>query len=104
MKQLTDKDFDKVILSSPNIIVVDFFATWCGPCKAMAPILEEWDAHYEKIDFFKVDIDQSPELSRRFKVASVPTFKIIKNGRVVQTQVGGQPASLEATLRSLLSQ
>jgi thioredoxin 1 len=102
MKQLTDKDFDKVILSSSGVVVVDFFATWCGPCKSIAPILEQWDTQYEGVSFFKVDIDKSPGLAQRFKVASVPTFKFIKNGRVISTQTGGAPGAIEATIRSLL--
>lgn len=101
MTELTTETFDKEILLSPNFCVVDFFATWCGPCKALNPYLEKLDDFYKNVDFFKVDIDKSPELAQRFKVSSVPTFKFIYKGKVEKTQVGvSAPQDLELIIRA----
>ena len=103
MKELTTSNFDREILLSPNLVLVDFFATWCGPCKAIAPYLEQLSETYAMVDFFKVDIDAQQELAQRFKISSVPTFKFIEKGRVIRTQVGlTNPQQLDGTLRSLL--
>ena len=102
MKELTSETFDKEILKTSGIVLVDFFATWCGPCKQMVPMLEQLDSKYDDLTIFKVDIDKSPELSQRFKVGSVPTFKFIKSGRVLKTQVGMMgPNDLDNILMSL---
>jgi thioredoxin 1 len=103
MRELTSKTFDREILLSPNWVLVDFFATWCGPCKAIAPYLENLATTYSMVDFFKVDIDANPDLAQRFKISSVPTFKFIHKGRVQKTQVGLlNPSDLDSQLRSLL--
>tara|TARA_B100000214_G_C23740518_1_gene523044 strand:+ start:60 stop:377 length:318 start_codon:yes stop_codon:yes gene_type:complete len=100
MKNLTTEDFDKEILLSPNFCVVDFYAEWCGPCKAIAPYLEKLEEFYKNVDFFKVDIDKEPDLAQRFKVSSVPTFKFIYKGKVEKTQVGvTNPQELETLIR-----
>ena len=101
MIELNADNFDKEILSSPNYCVVDFYADWCGPCKAVAPMLEELEKFYKNVDFFKVNIDSSPDLAQRFKVGSVPTFKFIHKGKVEKTQVGlSSPQELELLIRS----
>ena len=103
MKELNEEDFDKEILLSPDLILIDFFATWCGPCKAVAPFLEELDSKYKGLTVFKVDIDKNPTLAQRFKISSVPTFKFAQKGKVTRTQVGlNNPSELEATVRSIL--
>lgn len=105
MKDLTSEDFDKQILTSPNLVVVDFHAKWCGPCKMIAPFLDKLDQFYESVDFFKVDIDENPELSERFNISSVPTFKFIRKGKVTKTQVGlSSPQDLEGMIRTSLDQ
>ena len=103
MLELNGENFDREILLSPNLVVVDFYATWCGPCKTAASTLENLEESYSNVDFFKVDIDQSQDLAQRFKVSSVPTFKFIRNGRAIRTQVGMlSPQDLESTIRALL--
>ena len=100
MNNLTSETFDKAILLTPGLILVDFYATWCGPCKALSPILEKLEETYTAVTFFKVDIDANFELAERFKISSVPTFKLIKNGRVIFTQVGiDSPSALESLIR-----
>ena len=80
-----DEKYDK-------IMVVDFYATWCGPCKAMAPTMEEMENKYgNKIEFNKVDIDQSPEIAQEFNVTAVPTIVVIsRTGDIIETLVGLQ--------------
>ncbi len=77
-----------------GVTLVDFFATWCGPCKMLAPVLEEVAQDVEgKAKVIKVDIDQSPELADEFRIASVPTMMIFKDGNRSETMVGFNPKS-----------
>ena len=102
MKELNSENFDKEVLMTPGIILIDFFATWCGPCKSMVPLLEQLESTHEDLTIFKIDIDKNPELSQRFKVSSVPTFKFIRSGKVIKTQVGMMnPNDLDNILRIL---
>ncbi len=77
-----------------GVTLVDFFATWCGPCKMLGPVLEELAHELEgKINVIKVDIDQCPKLADEFRIASVPTMIIFKDGNISETMVGFQPKS-----------
>ena len=69
---VTSKNFEKALQAAPGVAVVDFFATWCGPCKMLAPVIEEAAEDMPEIQFYKVDVDEAPELARSFKVMSVP--------------------------------
>lgn len=92
--QITDAEFDSVVLNSDIPVVVDFFAQWCGPCKAMLPILEELSNDYDgELKFVKVDIDDSQIAMERYHIRSIPTLLLIKNGEVVKAVVGGRPKS-----------
>ena len=71
--------------------LVDFFATWCGPCRMLAPILEEAEAEHPEIAFVKVDVDESPELANAYGVTSIPTLVLFKNGEPAKTTVGLLP-------------
>ena len=89
-KIINSSEFDKEV--SQGVVVVDFFATWCGPCKMLTPVFEELSAELEgKAKFVKVDIDQSPDVASKFQVVNVPTLKVFKNGEVVKTLVGFRP-------------
>ena len=102
MKELNGENFDKQVLMTPGIILIDFFATWCGPCQSMEPLLQQLESTYPDLTIFKIDIDKSQDLAQRFKVASVPTFKFIKSGKVLKTQVGMMsPNDLDNILKSL---
>lgn len=70
---VTSENFEKALQAAPGVAVVDFFATWCGPCKMLAPVIEEAAEDMPEIQFYKVDVDEAPELARSFKVMSVPT-------------------------------
>ncbi|MBR4949298.1 MAG: thioredoxin [Clostridia bacterium] len=80
--------FEEKVLKNPKTVVVDFFATWCGPCKMQAPVLEEFSETREDIDIFKIDVDQEGELSARYGIMSIPTLIVFKNGEEVEKHVG----------------
>ena len=87
MKVLNEKEFAEEIKN--GLCVVDFFATWCGPCKMMAPILEDIDDELKgKAKFFKVDVDDNEALARKFGVMSIPTIIIFENGKEMERKVG----------------
>ncbi len=86
-------EFETEVLKSEVPVLVDFFATWCGPCQRLAPILEQVEPEYEgKINFFKVDIDEEPDLANSYNVRSVPTLILFKGGQPVKVSVGLMPA------------
>lgn len=88
-KIVTGSEFKEEVREYKGVVLVDFFATWCGPCKALAPILDKLSEDLsDKAKIVKVDIDADGDLAREFMVMSVPTMKIFKNGEVVETFVG----------------
>lgn len=102
MKIVNKDEFDAVI--KDGVVLVDFFATWCGPCKMLSPVLEELSAEMEgKATIVKVDVDQSQELAMKFGIMSVPTMIIFKNGEAVKQLSGFMPKpQLENALNSVL--
>ena len=91
MKQLNEAQFNELILGSKPV-VCDFFATWCGPCKMLAPVLEDVSAEYaEKAEFVKVDVDEAPALSAKYGIMSIPFVAIFKNGQMAAKSVGFMP-------------
>ena len=88
VKHLTTAEFDSVVDNSP-LSVVDFWATWCGPCRMLAPVIEKLGEEYgEKVLIAKVDVDAEPDLARRFGIMSIPTVVFLKNGREFERKVG----------------
>jgi thioredoxin 1 len=88
-------DFSQI--PQEGAIVIDFFATWCGPCKRIAPVFEDLaDKFYPHIQFFKVDVDESPELVDKYSIQAMPTFLFLKNGIVVKKVEGADMVELEA--------
>lgn len=86
--QITSENFNEEVLQSDKPVIVDFYATWCGPCKMLAPIMEEIAAENPDIKVVKVDVDEQPELSMQYGVSSIPTIVAIKDGETVKTLVG----------------
>ena len=84
-------NFHKEVLNSDKPVLLDFFASWCGPCRMVGPILDEIAEEREDIKVCKVDIDQQPELASRFRVMSVPTLMVMKNGQIMEQSIGAKP-------------
>lgn len=86
------KNFEEEVLNSEVPVLIDFWATWCGPCRMMAPVVEEIANEVgEKAKVCKVNIDENKDIAEKYDVMSIPTFLIIKNGKVAATTVGVQP-------------
>ncbi|MBQ7768669.1 MAG: thioredoxin [Oscillospiraceae bacterium] len=88
---ITKETFPKEVLQSEKTVLLDFFATWCGPCKMLAPILDEIAEEREDIKVCKVDVDQEPELAAQYQVVSIPTLFVIEKGQVVNQSLGAKP-------------
>jgi thioredoxin 1 len=94
VKQVYDGDFEAEVLKSETPVLVDFYATWCGPCKMMAPILDEVARDYSgKLKVVKVDVDESQETAAAFGVTAMPTFVVVKNGKEIYRRLGAAPKS-----------
>jgi thioredoxin 1 len=93
-KEYNDSNFQTEVLSSQKLTVVDFWAEWCGPCRAIGPVIEELSKEYDgKVNVGKVNVDNNPQLSTNFGITSIPAILFIKDGKVVDKLVGAQPKS-----------
>ncbi|NDU73361.1 thioredoxin [Actinomadura sp. DSM 109109] len=100
MKAVTDADFASEVLENDKPVLVDFWATWCGPCRMVAPILEEISReHGDKIDIVKLDIDENPGVPQQYGILQIPTMNVYKGGEVVKQIMGAKPKA--ALLRDL---
>jgi thioredoxin 1 len=89
---VTDDSFDKEVLDSKKTVLVDFWAAWCGPCKMVAPVLDEIAEKLpDKITVAKLDIDANPKTARNYKIMSIPTMIVFQDGEVVKQIVGAKP-------------
>lgn len=87
--EFTDSNFKEAALDNEGVAVIDFWAEWCGPCKIIAPIIEELSSEYDgKATIGKLDVDSNPQVSMKYGIRSIPTILILKNGEVVEKHVG----------------
>jgi thioredoxin 1 len=93
--EFTDSNFQSTVLESDKLTVVDFWAEWCGPCRAIGPVIEELAKEYNgKINVGKLNVDHNPNVSINYGITSIPAILFIKNGKVVDKQIGAVPKSV----------
>lgn len=93
--ELTDSNFQTNVLDSDKLSLIDFWAEWCGPCRAIGPVVEELSKEYNgKVNVGKVNVDQNPNLSVNYGITSIPAILFIKGGKVVDKQIGAVPKSV----------
>jgi thioredoxin len=104
LSQITDTNFDAEVIESEGPVLVDFWAPWCGPCRVVAPVLEEIASERPDLKIVKLDIDENPQTAARFQVLSIPTMILFKGGQPVKTVIGAYPKKkLEAELEPVLA-
>ncbi len=101
---VTSDNFEEAVLQSQSLVMVDFWATWCGPCKIVSPVVEELAKEYEgRVVFAKVNTDENPDLASRYNIRGIPTLMFFKEGKVADQVVGAVPkAQLKSKIDSLL--
>ena len=97
---ITKENFEQEVMNSDKPVLLDFWASWCGPCKMVAPIVEEIAKEVTNAKVGKINVDEQPELATAFKVMSIPTLAVVKDGKVVNTSVGARP---KAAIISMLN-
>ena len=103
VKVISDiKEYDDIIKDNSKLIVIDAYATWCGPCKTYAPEFERLSNEYSNVNFYKIDVDNSPDIANNLGVQSLPTFYFIKGGKVITTIVGAQKTKINDTIKQLM--
>lgn len=91
LKSINIDNFRSEVMDSEKTVLLDFWATWCGPCKMIAPVVEEIAKENPHITVGKIDVDAEPELAQEFGITSIPTLVVVKNGEVANTMVGFRP-------------
>jgi thioredoxin 1 len=104
-KSVTDASFSDDVLKSDKTVLVDFWAEWCGPCRAVSPILDQIGAeHADKIEIVKLNVDDNPQAAMQYQITSIPAMKVFRGGEVVKTVIGAKPKpALEADLAEFLA-
>ncbi len=94
---ITKENFEQEVMQSDRPVLLDFWASWCGPCRMLSPVVDEFAGEHSEVKVGKVNVDEQRELASQFRVMSIPTLVVIKNGRETARQVGAVPkASIEA--------
>lgn len=88
IKVLTTAEFKEAVLEQSNLSVVDFWATWCGPCQMLSPVVDEVSKEFKDVNFYKVNVDEEPELTMQFGIKSIPTLAFIKDGKTLDISIG----------------
>jgi thioredoxin 1 len=104
-REVTDATFEAEVLNSDKPIMVDFWAEWCGPCRAVSPILDQIASeHADKLEIVKLNVDDNPQTAMKYQITSIPAMKVFKGGEVVKTVIGAKPKpALEADLAEFLA-
>ena len=96
--EITDANFEELVVNSDKPVMIDFWAVWCGPCRMIAPIVEEMSGEYEgKAVIGKVDVDSNPNVAVKYGIRNIPTVLFVKNGEVADKQVGAAPKHVFTT-------
>lgn len=88
---ITKENFTAEVVNSDRPVLLDFWATWCGPCRMVGPLVEEIAAEHPEIKVGKINVDEQPELAAQFQIMSIPTLMVVKNGQITQRVVGARP-------------
>ncbi|MGV8876134.1 MAG: thioredoxin [Rhodoglobus sp.] len=101
---VTDANFEELVLNSKDTIMVDFWAEWCGPCRAVGPILDQIASeNADKIKIVKLNVDDNPQMAMKYQITSIPAMKVFRGGEVVKTVIGAKPKpAIEADLAEFL--
>ena len=104
-RSVTDASFEQDVLNSEKTVLVDFWAEWCGPCRAVGPILDQIASeHADKIEIVKLNVDENPQTAAKYQITSIPAMKVYQGGEVVKTVIGAKPKpALEADLAAYLA-
>ncbi|MBH0008006.1 thioredoxin [Salinibacterium sp. UTAS2018] len=102
---VTDANFEEMVINSGETIMVDFWAEWCGPCRQVGPILDQIAAeNSDKIKIVKLNVDDNPQMAMKYQITSIPAMKVFKGGEVVKTVIGAKPKpAIEADLAEFLA-
>ena len=102
--ELSDSSFESEVINSEKPVLVDFWAPWCGPCRALAPVIEEISTDFvDKLKVGKVNVDDNPEISMKFGIRSIPTLMVFKDGEVLEQIIGAVPKSeIERALEKVI--
>lgn len=103
-RSVTDSSFEQDVLNNDKTVLVDFWAEWCGPCRAVGPILDQIGAeNTDKIEVVKLNVDENPQTAAKYQITSIPAMKVYQKGEVVKTVIGAKPKpALEADLAAYL--
>ena len=99
--QITKNNFEQEVVQAKQTVLLDFWAAWCGPCRMLSPVVDQIAEELDNVKVGKINVDEEPELARQFGVMSIPTLVVMKDGKSVDTAVGGQP---KAAIPAMLSQ